>query len=83
MNEGLGKYIVKNSFLKSYQLYAISEYGNTIVSKEFSIEDIITEFKKFGVSVRVKEMVDRGEFLVDVESHYVVEDVERFKPMGK
>ena len=74
-----GEYIVKNSFLKSYQLYAIKEYGNTIVSKEFEVEDIIKEFKKYGVRVRVKEMVSRGEPMVDIETHYVVEDIERFK----
>ena len=42
-----GEYIVKNSFLKSYQLYAIKEYGNTIVSKEFEVEDIIKELDEF------------------------------------
>jgi hypothetical protein len=74
-----GEYIVKNSCLKSYQLYAIKEYGNTSVSKEFEVEDIIKEFKKYGVRVRVKEMVSRGEPMVDIETHYVVEDIERFK----
>jgi hypothetical protein len=74
-----GEYIVKNSFLKSYNLYAVKEYGNTIVSREFEVEDIIKEFKKYGVRVRVKEMVSRGEPMVDIETHYVVEDIERFK----
>ena len=74
-----GEYIVKNSFLKSYQLYAIKQYGNTIVSKEFEIEDIITEFKKHGVRVRVKEMANRNDPMLEVETHYVVEDIERFK----
>ena len=77
--KNVGEYIVKNSFLKSYQLYAIKEYGNTIVSKEFEVEDIIKEFKKYGVRVRVKEIVDRSEPMVDIETHYVVEDIERFK----
>lgn len=74
-----GEYIVKNSFLKSYQLYAIKQYGNTIVSKEFEIEDIIAEFKKHGVRVRVKEMANRNDPMLEVETHYVVEDIERFK----
>jgi hypothetical protein len=74
-----GEYIVKNSFLKSYHLYAVKEYGNTIVSREFEVDDIIKEFKKYGVRVRVKEMVSRGEPMVDIETHYVVEDIERFK----
>ena len=74
-----GEYIVKNSFLKSYQLYAIKQYGNTIVSKEFEIEDVIAEFKKHGVRVRVKEMVNRNDPMLEVEAHYVVEDIERFK----
>ena len=79
-----GEYIVKNSFLKSYQLYAIKQYGNTIVSKEFEIEDIIAEFKKHGVRVRVKEMANRNDPMLEVETHYVVEDIERFKiNMGK
>ncbi len=74
-----GEYIVKNSFLKSYQLYAIKQYGNTIVSKEFEIEDVIAEFKKHGVRVRVKEMANRNDPMLEVETHYVVEDIERFK----
>ena len=74
-----GEYIVKNSFLKSYQLYAIKQYGNTIISKEFEIEDIIAEFKKHGVRVRVKEMANRNDPMLEVETHYVVEDIERFK----
>ena len=74
-----GEYIVKNSFLKSYQLYAIKQYGNTIVSKEFEIEDIVAEFKKHGVRVRVKEMANRNDPMLEVETHYVVEDIERFK----
>ena len=74
-----GEYIVKSSFLKSYQLYAIKQYGNTIVSKEFEIEDIIAEFKKYGVRVRVKEMAKRNDPMLEVETHYVVEDIERFK----
>ena len=74
-----GEYIVKNSFLKSYQLYAIKEYGNTIVSKEFEVEDIIKEFKKHGVRVRVKEMANRNDPMLEIETHYVVEDIERFK----
>ena len=74
-----GEYIVKSSFLKSYQLYAIKQYGNTIVSKEFEIEDIIAEFKKHGVRVRVKEMANRNDPMLEVETHYVVEDIERFK----
>lgn len=74
-----GEYIVKNSFLKSYQLYAIKQYGNTIVSKEFEIEDIIAEFKKHGVRVRVKEMANRNDPMLEIETHYVVEDIERFK----
>ena len=78
-DKNVGEYIVKNSFLKNYQLYAIKEYGNTIVSKEFEVEDIIKEFKKYGVRVRVKEIVDRSEPMVDIETHYVVEDIERFK----
>ena len=79
-----GEYIVKNSFLKSYQLYAIKQYGNTIVSKEFEIEEIIKEFKKHGVRVRVKEMANRNDPMLEVETHYVVEDIERFKiNMGK
>ena len=40
---------------------------------------IIKEFKKYGVRVRVKEIVDRSEPMVDIETHYVVEDIERFK----
>ena len=74
-----GEYIVKNSFLKSYQLYAIKQYGNTIVSKEFEIEDVIAEFKKHGVRVRVKEMANRNDPMLEVETHYVAEDIERFK----
>ena len=77
--KNVGEYIVKNSFLKSYQLYAIKQYGNTIVSKEFEIEDIIAEFKKHGVRVRVKEMANRNDPMLEVETHYVVEDIERFK----
>ena len=77
--ENVGSYIVKNSFLKSYQLYAIKQYGNTIISKEFEIEDIIAEFKKHGVRVRVKEMANRNDPMLEVETHYVVEDIERFK----
>ena len=74
-----GEYIVKNSFLKSYQLYAIKQYGNTIIGKEFEIEDIVAEFKKHGVRVRVKEMANRNDPMLEVETHYVVEDIERFK----
>lgn len=74
-----GEYIVKNSFLKSYQLYAIKQYGNTIIGKEFEIEDIVAEFKKHGVRVRVKEMAKRNDPMLEVETHYVVEDIERFK----
>ena len=77
--KNVGEYIVKNSFLKSYQLYAIKQYGNTIVSKEFEIEDVIAEFKKHGVRVRVKEMANRNDPMLEVETHYVVEDIERFK----
>ena len=77
--KNVGEYIVKNSFLKSYQLYAIKQYGNTIVSKEFEIEDIIAEFKKHGVRVRVKEMANRNDPMLEIETHYVVEDIERFK----
>ena len=77
--KNVGEYIVKNSFLKSYQLYAIKQYGNTIVNKEFEIEDIIAEFKKHGVRVRVKEMANRNDPMLEIETHYVVEDIERFK----
>ena len=53
--------------------------SNFVTSKEFEIEDIIAEFKKHGVRVRVKEMANRNDPMLEIETHYVVEDIERFK----
>ena len=77
MRKQVGKYNIKNSFLKSYQLYAILEYGNTIVSKKYSEDEIIQEFKKHGVRVRIRQMLESQYF--EVETHCIVEDVDRIK----
>ena len=41
--------------LKSYQVYALKHYGNTIVSKKYQIEDVISECATYGVNVRVRD----------------------------
>ena len=80
MEEELNIYRIKNSFLMRHQLYAMREYGNTIVSKNYSEEEIIQEFLNFGIKVRVHEMSYSS--YIDVETHYLVERINKFKNVG-
>ena len=50
---------ILDSFLKPYQLNTVKNYGNTIVSKKYSVEAIIKEFKRFGLNVSVENFTSR------------------------
>lgn len=58
------------SFLKKSQIDLIKKYGNTIVSKKYSIKEIESEFLNFGIKVRVKE------FSIPDKTHYIIENLE-------
>lgn len=62
-----GKKTVKKEF-PEYVLYCFKLRGNTIVSKNFSKEEIIFYFKNEGYDVKVREQ----NFITD-DKHYVVE----------
>lgn len=68
-------------FLKDFQIYAIQEFGNTIVSKEHSKQTIVDEFAKLGIAVKVRDFETvkfscTREFDSTNKSHWVVEDLE-------
>lgn len=59
--------------LKEFQIYAMKEFGNTIVAKRFGANNIIEEFKKLGfkVSCREFEIYEYDEY----GTHFVVEKI--------
>ena len=63
--------------LKSYQVYALKHYGNTIVSKKYQIEDVISECATYGVNVRVRDFRTIVEDF-DPDDFHIIEDIERF-----
>ena len=48
-----------SKLLKEFQVVAIKEFGNTIVSKKYKDKDIINEFAKFGLNVKLQDFCDK------------------------
>lgn len=63
---------IDSSIIKDFQMYAIKVYGDTIISKEHKPEEIINEFKRFGVPVRVRGFTTAFKDPSE-DTHYVVE----------
>ena len=63
--------------LKSYQVYALKHYGNTIISKKYQIEYVVAECATYGVDVRVRDFRTIVEEF-DPDDFYIIEDIERF-----
>lgn len=63
---------VDSKIIKDFQMYAIKVYGETIMSKVYTPEEIINEFKRFNLNVHVRcfttAFKDPSE-----DTHYVVE----------
>ena len=75
--KNLGKTKVKKkikieTWLKPFQIEAVKKLGNTIVSTKHSKEDIISEYKKFGINVECREF----KTYYYSKSHYVVVDID-------
>lgn len=62
----------EKTWLKEFQVSAIKKFGNTIVSTKHSKEDIISEYKKFGINVECREF----KTYYYSKSHYVVVDID-------
>lgn len=63
----------KDEIIKDFQLAAMARFGNTIVSKKYSEDVIIEEFKKHGYSVKVREFGPCPiSDMQNKNSHYVV-----------
>lgn len=58
-----------SKILKEYQVVIIREFGNTIVSKKYKSEEIISEFARFGLSVELTDFQDKTHY--DWNTHYV------------
>lgn len=68
----------KDEIIKDFQLAAMARFGNTIVSKKYSIDTIKAEFKKRGYSVKVREFGPCPiSDMQNKNSHYVVTQVGR------
>ena len=63
---------IESKILKDFQLFALKEYGNTIVSQSIKKEKIINEFKRFGFDVRLRPF-ERSCQDKEQHTHYVVE----------
>ena len=59
--------------LKEFQIYAMKEFGNTIVAKRFGSDNIVKEFKKIGFKVRCREF-ENYEY-DEYSTHFVVEKI--------
>ncbi|MCU7193187.1 hypothetical protein [Turicibacter sp. T129] len=60
-----------SKFLKEYQVVIVREFGNTIVSKKHKPEEIVSEFAKFGLNVKVRDFENKT--YEGWNTHYVVE----------
>lgn len=61
--------------LKEFQIYAMKEFGNTIVAKRFGANNIIEEFKKLGFEVSCREF-ENYEY-DEYGTHFVVESLQK------
>lgn len=61
---------INSKILKNFQVDCVKGWGNTIVSKKFTIDEIIQEYQKFGLTVSVHHFTSFHYGLKD--SHYVV-----------
>lgn len=78
---------IKSHIVKDFHLAAMKRYGNTIVSKKNSPQQIIDEFKKYGFDVDVRDFkhkkethsfVSLGRVVLDEDlTHYVVSEIGR------
>lgn len=71
--ESIKKKSKRDSIIKDFQLDAVKNLGNTIISKKYPIEKIIDEFKKFGLNVNVRAFNNTFEMVGSTDTHYVVE----------
>lgn len=71
--ESIKKKPKRDSIIKDFQLEAVRNLGNTIVSKKYPIEKIIDEFKKFGLNVHVRTFNNSFDMVGSTDTHYVVE----------
>ena len=49
-----------SKILKEYQVVIIREFGNTIVSKKYKSEEIISEFARFGLKVQLRDFENKN-----------------------
>ena len=71
--ESIKKKPKRDSIIKDFQLDAVRNLGNTIISKKYPIEKIIDEFKKFGLNVSVRTFNNSFDMVGSTDTHYVVE----------
>lgn len=62
------------NYIKGFQIDAVRQFGNTIVDKKMKPEDIVSEFKKQGFDVEVREFTSNGNGYTK-DSHYVVKKI--------
>lgn len=60
-----------SKILKEYQVVIIREFGNTIVSKKYKSEEIISEFARFGLKVQLRDFENKN--YEGWNTHYVAE----------
>ena len=63
---------IESDILKGVHVYAMKVYGNTIVSKQFTPEQIIDEFRRFKLLVTIRPF-DTSFKNPEEDTHYVVE----------
>ena len=57
--------------LERFQIYAMKEFGNTIVARKYKTENIVSAFAELGLDVKVRRF-NGIEFASD-DTHYIVE----------
>lgn len=68
----------KVEIIKDWQIAAMKRFGNTIISKKHSKEEIIAEFGKYGYDVQIREFRPcQIPYINDEQTHYVVTEVGR------
>lgn len=60
-----------SKILKEYRVVIIREFGNTIVSKKYKSEEIISEFARFGLKVQLRDFENKN--YEGWNTHYVAE----------
>lgn len=63
---------IESDLLKGFQIYALKVYGNTIVSNQFTPDQLIEEFKRFKLLVTIRPFKTPTKN-PEEDTHYVAE----------